>query len=333
MNLKTWQKGIDISIENVIQLYEDGKLLMDNSSYGHACFSFFTAFEEMGVAYFILGNYDTPKPQKLEKFLNHKKKLIIPNLISLITTQDPSGYMRKFYKAIRENNDKKKKSEIYKFTDEIQKAENLWYLRIHGIYVSLNNSKTNFLSPTHITKEHAEKLKAKLEKALPYLQVERDIHKKFGKMDEIEAKEVENLFKALSTLEECFEAFNERSLEKINKLKNISPYLKNFFINMLLDNFPITHEELDLEIGSDLDEQDLTKMSIIELFEFIKSCQDQFKSLINSDKSKEIIKYRIERMKEYSPEESEICEVMLSFLEIMFKEDSDLKDLKKLFQL
>ncbi len=86
MDLYTWRKGITVSIDNVIQLYKDGNLLMENGSFGHACFTFITTFEEMGVALFILGNFDEPKPRKLEKFLNHSKKITISNITSLITT-------------------------------------------------------------------------------------------------------------------------------------------------------------------------------------------------------------------------------------------------------
>jgi len=49
MDLETWRNGIDICIDNVLRLYEDGKLLIENGSFGHACFSFITAFEEMGL--------------------------------------------------------------------------------------------------------------------------------------------------------------------------------------------------------------------------------------------------------------------------------------------
>ncbi|MEE9378067.1 MAG: AbiV family abortive infection protein [Candidatus Lokiarchaeia archaeon] len=331
MNVETWQKGIDISIGNVIQLYEDGKLLMENGSYGHACFSFITAFEEMGVAYFILKNYDTPKPQKLEKFLNHRKKLVIPNIISLFTTQEPFGYLSKLYELLLQSKNKINKTEVHKFSEEIQKAENLWYLRIHGIYVSLNNAKTNFLSPTHITKRHAESLKIKLEKAIPYLQVERDVYKKFGEPEQIDSENFEILIKTLSGLVECMEAFDEDSLEKINKLQNVTPELKDFFINMLLDNFPIKHEQLNLEIGEELNEQNIANIFMIGLFEFLKNFQDKLKPIFKSKRDKEIIKYRTERMKEYSPKESEMSEFMLSFLELVLNEDSDQEDLKKLF--
>jgi len=51
MNLETWRSGINISIENVLNLYKDGNLLLGNGSYGHECFYYINTLEEMGVAY------------------------------------------------------------------------------------------------------------------------------------------------------------------------------------------------------------------------------------------------------------------------------------------
>ena len=63
MEVNKWREGINICIENVLQLYNDGKLLMENGSYGHACFFFLTAFEETAVAYFIIDRFDSPSPE------------------------------------------------------------------------------------------------------------------------------------------------------------------------------------------------------------------------------------------------------------------------------
>lgn len=54
MKVEEWQKGINISINNGIELYENGKLLIDKGSYGHGLFLFITALEEISVAYFIM---------------------------------------------------------------------------------------------------------------------------------------------------------------------------------------------------------------------------------------------------------------------------------------
>lgn len=335
MDLDTWRKGMTVSIDNVLQLYKDGILLMENGSFGHACFSFVTAFEEMGVALFILGTFNEPNPTKLEKFLNHSKKIGLSNITSLITTMEPFGNIRNLYHALlkdKEKNfeiNKKQKSEVRKFADELQKLENLWYLRIHGLYVSLNNSKTDFLSPTHIGKEHAERLKEKLKTALPFLQVERDMLMKFGTPKLNEFDFIKNYLEIFSKFEEANAAFLEGSIEKLDKLKNVSPNFKDYFIDILLNKFPMKHKELNIEISAELNEENLNKEMKIFVYEFFKSFQDQFRTLGKYSRSKEALKYRLERMKVYSPEDSEGLEELLPIMEIIFKEDSNIEDIIK----
>ena len=62
MKVNKWREGINICIDNVLQLFNDGTTLMEKGSYGHACFLFLTAFEETAVAYFIIDRFDTPVP-------------------------------------------------------------------------------------------------------------------------------------------------------------------------------------------------------------------------------------------------------------------------------
>lgn len=336
MDLDTWRKGVTVSIDNVIQLYKDGNLLMENGSFGHACFSFVTAFEEMGVALYILGSFNDPKPTKLEKFLNHKKKIMLSNVASVIATMDSFGNLRNLYDALIKDKDKNfkggniQKSEIYKFADELQKMESLWYLRIHGIYVTLNNAKTDFSSPIHIGKKYAEKLKEKLKKALPYLQVERDVHMKFGKPKDVKFDVLESVLSFPLKFEEAEQAFEEGSIEKLNKLKDVSPYLKDYYIDLLLGKFPIKHEELNIEITAELNKDNIDKIFKIQLYEFFKSLQNRFKTLGKHAQSKEVLEYRFECMKKYSPEDAEFIDEFLPILETLLKKDSNIEDLIKL---
>ena len=55
MELDVWQKGLKLCIENITRLRDDGLILMENGSYGHAYFSFYTAMEEFWKAYFVPG--------------------------------------------------------------------------------------------------------------------------------------------------------------------------------------------------------------------------------------------------------------------------------------
>ncbi len=65
MNIKNWQKGLELYLNNAIQLRDDGERLMEKGLYGHVYFSFYTALEELGVAGIILENYRDPKPNEL----------------------------------------------------------------------------------------------------------------------------------------------------------------------------------------------------------------------------------------------------------------------------
>lgn len=338
MDVEKWQKGVNVCIDNILRLNKDGKLLMENGSYGHACFSFITAFEEMGVAYFIMANYDTPKPKKLKGFLTHNKKIAVANLVTLFSTGEPFGNMRKLFDAFIKDKEKefrfnkKDKSEIREFTKDIQEQESQWYFRNRGIYVSINNSNTDFLSPANISEIHAQKLKSKLEEILPHLQSERDLVMKYGSSSKLELYALTKMMEARVIMEDLREIFKEGSVEKINKAKNITPEFKDLLISLFLDNFPIKHKELEIEISPEMNEDDKVKMMIIFIYEFFKSFWEQFKSLLKSGRSKEVMDYYIERMRHYSSKYGNLFELFNPFLDIISKEDSNPKDLIKLFK-
>ena len=90
------------------------------------------------------------------------------------------------------------------------------------------------------------------------------------------------------------------------------------------------HKELNIEVSYELNEENLNKVLKIFVYEFFKSFQDQFRILGKYAQSKEAFKYRIERMKVYSPEDSEMFEAFLPIIEIAFKEDSNIEDIIKL---
>ncbi|MFW9971628.1 MAG: AbiV family abortive infection protein [Candidatus Odinarchaeota archaeon] len=338
MDIDSWRDGIDICIENVERLSKDGKLLMENGSYGHACFSFITAFEEIGVAYFILANFDTPKPAKLKKFLKHHIKIAVSNLITLVLTGGSTSNLRSFYNTFSEllingmQNEKKKQTAMLKLGKEIQEDENLWYLRNRGIYVTLNNSFTKFLSPDQIGKEQAETLKKKLEDSLVRLKVERDVYKKFGALKFLTDKEVIGLYGVIVDFSETFDMILNGSLEKINLSKYISPYFKDALTDFILNKAPIKYPELNLEVGSELEKEDFVNLIVIQLFELAKQFQVMLKKIKDPNKAMEVMQFRAERLKHYFSEEKEILNLFNQLFNLLLKKDFSVEDLVKFFE-
>lgn len=155
---------------------------------------------------------------------------------------------------------------------------------------------------------------------------------KFGVPDDVETNAIENLFVIQTKLEELVEAFEEESLEKLNKLQNLSPNLKDFSIDILLDKFPIQYEVLNIEMDSFSGEENIINMIIISFYEIIKSFKEQFKSLVKAGRPREVIAYWIEQIKKYSPVDNEIREFILPLLDIMLKENPNPEDFIQLFK-
>jgi len=335
MKLKTWQNGVNIVIDNVISLYNDGILLMKNGSFGHACFSFYTAMEEIGVAYFILSLYNNPDTNKLRNFLNHRKKMAATNLIELIFSAKPFGNMGEFYKSLLHDmkgdyRSGKKSSRVSKIIKDIQDRDNLWYLRNHGIYTSLNHDRTDFLSPSQLDRDLAESIKKKLEFVLPILKVERDVFMKFGALKRTEILASEKMTKGLLSLENLNKAFKEGSTERIENLSDIHSSLKSFFIKLFLDKESKVHEELDIEISPERNNEDQKNVEKIIIYEFLKSVQKELKEIGHSTQFLEKLKYRFERMQEYMPQEREKYKKIIPLLDQILGLDSNLENLKEL---
>jgi len=188
MDIKTWHKGIDISIENVIRLRDDGILLMNSGSYGHAYFSFYMAIEEMAVAYFILNRMFDPEPKELKEFLEHEKKgpLVIFKIFKseIPGTDWRLSIKKKMIKATMENLEKtgstafgsKKhlESAQYIMGKEYSRIKKLWDMRNRGLYVSPNKDLTSWHSPKDFKKDDLTEILEKLNSAITRLKEVRD---------------------------------------------------------------------------------------------------------------------------------------------------------------
>jgi len=188
MDIKTWHEGIDISIENVIRLRDDGILLMNSGSYGYAYFSFYMAIEEMAVAYFILHRMFNAEPKELKKFLKHKKKgpLII---FKVFKSEIPGTDWRpsikgKLIKTTMENLKKtglilfgsKKDLESVKYImgKEYNRIKKLWEMRNRGLYVAPNKDLTGWYSPKDFKKDDLTEILEKLNTAIIRIKEIRD---------------------------------------------------------------------------------------------------------------------------------------------------------------
>ncbi len=209
MNINEWRNGINLCIDNALRFFKDGEILMKNGSYGHACFSFITAFEELGVAYYIIDHFNTPQPAKLKKFLNHVKKL---SLTSFRSTPYLTGdhnilleYLKLAEKQLTTQNSfeesRKTEREILAFGNELRRINSLKYIRNRGLYIELNKSKTTFQTPKEIHHGYALILFLVVSAVLPLIQVEIDQVFKFGtrnvKYSECEAALVQAMIKGM----------------------------------------------------------------------------------------------------------------------------------------
>ena len=316
MELEKWKNGANICIDNINRLIEDGMLLIQNKSYGHACFSFITALEEIGVAYLILGTFNDPKPKEFKKFLNHKKKMGISNIVNIILTGGPEGITKKLNSIINstEFETKSKKAKMDDFlilSDEIQKNENLWFLRNAGIYVNLDSSKQDFIHPGQIGQNHALNLYKKATDAAFFLQVERDKLLKFGPTLEAELSSVNTIIKARTLFEEVGSSLLTGSIEKIQSISEVSPALKDSLTKILLESFPIVHHDLNLEINSF---EEFDKIILMLVYEIFREPIQKMKDAELNPKLKEIIDFTLERWNFYSPKKGKLLASVISIL-------------------
>ncbi|MFX1480936.1 MAG: AbiV family abortive infection protein [Promethearchaeota archaeon] len=150
MDLKNWQKGLDHYINNAIYLRDDGEILMEKGSLGHAYFFFYTALEELGVASFILENYHDPNPRELNRLLksigSHKRKsklIIFNSFAEKIKDLDlPSNHLKEVFRTGESIEDF--------YARKLDKKLKIWEKRNRGIYVSLSKDTKKWFIPQDI---------------------------------------------------------------------------------------------------------------------------------------------------------------------------------------
>ncbi|KKN29245.1 hypothetical protein LCGC14_0846100 [marine sediment metagenome] len=151
MDLKKWQNGLKLYLKNAEQLRDDGEILMEKSSYGHAYFSFYTALEEVGMALYILDNFRESKPEEMQNFIkssgSHKRKSKImifdsftEKIKDLNLSDDEEKEMIKTGESIEDF-----------YARKLDEKLGFWEKRNRGIYVSLNRKKNDWLIPQNMT--------------------------------------------------------------------------------------------------------------------------------------------------------------------------------------
>lgn len=184
MEVQKWKLGLKFFVDNAERLQNNGKILLENRSYGLSYFCYYTAIEELGVAYFILHYFNDPKPKQLEKFhRNHALKrnyaiyhLFKPEVSELLQTgsmEIKETVLKRHLKQIEKRSTILDGEEIeIQFTDQsfqhllgkqVNKMLKLMSKRNKGIYVSLNKKKTDWHTPGEIKESDILKLKPVVE--------------------------------------------------------------------------------------------------------------------------------------------------------------------------
>ena len=306
MDIKEWRNGIQLSINNGIQLYNDGIALKKTESYGHAIFSFVTALEEIAVAYYILERFDKPEPEGIKGFFNHKKKLSLSSLRSEV----PRKYVNVIdYYELRKKQlkleiegkiDSQIEKRFFKIGDRARKSMSLWYLRNRGIYLSLNKEKSKFLSPNELNKKTTERIANFVYTQLVNIMIERDIYFKFGS-ESIEMKQLDlEIVKSMLNLVKLKEIILENSIDSLNDFQAVSKADKDFLIEFMLNP-----EKMEKE-----------KPAIISRFLSVifKELADAYKKTMEDPSLKQRYDFQSERRKIYNPTFNQVWKNVESML-------------------
>jgi len=261
MELKEWQNGFKLCLQNIIAIFQEANVLMTLNRWSRGCFLFITAYEELATAFYILGNYNTPNPKQLKELLYHPKKLAISSFLTFPATGDLrilQEYFNKYIKIKFEDFDLKKenfhKEEWYKFGNKLQQEESLSYWRKSFLYLSISHGKTKFFSPNSISKEVKARIAIglcyKLSFIIPVLQL---LMFKISKSDKIDIKEIlfknvdMELWKFLDNIYEFDKVVATHSIEKIRAFNKVSPKLKDLAITYVSDRNKIKDDQFRID--------------------------------------------------------------------------------------
>lgn len=290
MKVNKWREGINLSIDNVLQLVNDGKMLMEKGSYGHACFFFLTAFEETAVAYFIIDNFDTPLPKKLHKkeFLNHLKKFSLARFKTFLISGDLSSF-NDFLTILREQIQngaiKNYESKLRNLEKKIQKGNSFWNFRNNCIYTSLDQRTLQYISPKDIDQKTSVNLYKMLIFLVTYLQIHRDVIFEYGPKYIKYTMEDLRIYESLENLFELIRIISEKSMSKLEE--SLKPNTKL------------------LQIIKDFNEDTGKPLDIPKFNDFLNLLMKDFAlNIVQMEKkeNKELIQFVLERLKIYNPE-------------------------------
>ena len=261
MELEEWQNGAKLCVQNILDLFYEANILMNLKRWSRGCFLFITAYEELASAFFILGNYRTPNPEKLKELLRHPKKLAVSGFLTFPATGNLKILQEYFGKYIQikfEDFDLKEedfhKKEWYKFGNKLQQEESLSYWRKTFLYLSISPGKSKFFSPNTISKEVKAKIALglyyKLSFIIPILQLllfkistsdKFDIHEILFKNVDME------LWKFLNNIYEFDKVVATHSIEKIRTFNKVSLKLKDLAITYISDRNKIKDDQFRIE--------------------------------------------------------------------------------------
>lgn len=262
MEIKEWQKGLEICTKNIIDLFQEANIFMNLKRWSRGCFLFITAYEELATAFFILGNYDTPKPKELKKLLWHPKKLAISSFLTFPATGNLKilqEYFKKFAKIKFEDFNLKEEDfyqkDWYKFGDKIQLEESLSYWRKNFLYLSISPGKTKFFGPQTISKAVKAKIAIglyyKLSYIIPILQI---VILKISRSEKVDIREVlfdnvdVEIYKLLENIYDFDKIVSTHSIEKVRNFKNASNKLKDLAISYISDKNMVKDDQFRIEL-------------------------------------------------------------------------------------
>lgn len=327
LNLEEWRKGINLCIKNVIQFYKDGILLMKNKSFSHACFSFITSFEEAAVAYFIMENFDNPKPKQLKDLFDHRRKLSLSSFKSAPFMARNYSIVREYLNIIEKKLLQKLDPKDHEFSEEdmldfgksLREQNNLMYLRNRSIYVRMNRTKTSFITPKMIKEGIVKALYNLLSIFIPQLLVERDFLFKFGSSS-LEMMKCElQLAKAINSVFEISEILNEGSIERLNETQSIDLQDSDFFIDLIMNRKKYNLDNKDLLT-------DVTRR-------ILKPLASKFTNLLKNKEFKSQYKFAMERFQFYSPKLAESTNIFYEILERISENTFKIQDFPILLDL
>lgn len=315
MNIENWRNGIKLCLVNVIDIYREAQLLLKNKRYTRGCFLLITAFEELATVYYIMGNFNEPKPEFLQDLKNHRKKLSIASFLTFPINSNYKllkNYINKFKKLnLKDFNlkvdstDDLSKSDWFKFGNEIQIAKSLMTIRNYCLYTNLNLDSSDFVNPRKISQELiinvANDLYFILTITIPSIQIQ--IKKLFKSQNPMKAilkfeKEDFEILELTSEIYMIISMIQNKSIEKIKSSNKYSKKLKTLAIQVILN----PEIDKDLKFG---------KTFIIELFKPIAS---KYSEIIKSNKKKEEINLLIKVVLKY---DSLIGETLKKFFNLL----------------